>query len=123
MFELINKGFDALKSVISKITGNSAVENLKTVTLKATGTKDLNMNTSAQTPSEARAERVKAATHTFLLNRKDRRFLKSILGEDYPVGSKTSAELFCRVRRLQTLGISKESLRAVAPQFLMTGRV
>jgi hypothetical protein len=72
---------------------------------------------------QARRKRLQESDGRLLLNRHDRRFLKMITGEIYPVGSRTTRELYKRVQALKTMQLNKQRKRAIARKFLTTGRV
>ena len=73
-----------------------------------------------QEQKERRA-RIKKRTHRYTFNRSDRRFLKRLIGEDYPAGSKTTRVLWQRVQQLKNLKVSIEVKRAVASNFILNG--
>ena len=84
------------------------------------------MTEEVLTPKEAqdqkeRRARIKKRTHKWTLNRSDRRFLKRVINEDYPRGSKTTKVLWQRIQQLKNLKVSIEVKRVVASQFILTG--
>ncbi len=132
----INKIFSSIRAALvrlGKVIGLKAKETEKQLEKRIENIMDATVSQTVETEvskeTQERRKRMRKREHKFLLNRSDRRFLTSVLGEEFEKDEygeshkyKVSKEMYQRVQILKNIKISKEKKRAIAEKFITTGK-